>query len=453
MPSRVGSDLLRSMRFKLRVPLALIGVALPVFAQYAGPAVLTRGEAPSGLVFPDLRFRPFLSVNGSYTTQLAGVRPDSQGEVPTVNTHGIRGSWGVSGAHSLRRTKIGLNYRGSYNHYYRRLGAFDSLDQTLMLGVERQLSRRISLSLNQTAGMVNRDFGLLNLSQGVPFDPETTSLPATDYFDNRTYHVSSQASLVIQRSARLSFNLGGGLVVTRRPARVLSGHTGKRAQGDVQYRLTRRITIGGNYGYGHHTYTRTIGSSIIQSAVGSFGMQLTRQTEFSGFAGVMRPEVKYLQSVPLDPVIQSLLGVSSGTRVVHRVFYTSYMGGRVSRTFREGVAFLSGSRGVNPGNGLFLTSITINVSGGYSYTGLRRWSFSIGGARTWADSIANVVGKYQTTSGRVGLSRTLRYGLHFTANYTVREYGSKAFANYSRVSQTATMGFSWSPGEVPLRIW
>src|ERR1035437_10553014 len=41
--------------------LAVLAWAMPLFAQYAGPAILSRGEAPSALAQPQIDFRPFRS--------------------------------------------------------------------------------------------------------------------------------------------------------------------------------------------------------------------------------------------------------------------------------------------------------------------------------------------------------------------------------------------------------
>jgi len=303
------------------------------------------------------------------------------------------------------------------------------------------------------AGVAARDFGLLGLSQTLPFDPVATELPTTDYFNNRTIHASSNAHLLLQKSTRLSFSLGGGMHVTRRRSRALFGSDVIQSSGDVQYRLTGRSTIGASYGYGNFKFTRISGSTDVHSVLGTFAMRLSRLVEFSSYAGVMRPEMKFLQTVPLDPVIQELLGVTSGTTVVHRVFWSGQFGGRISRQFPNGVAFFTGGRRVNPGNGLFLTSVVNNLTGGYAYTGLRRWSFRTGVSRHWSDSIGNVRGKYQTTTANLAASRILRYQLHLTMNYALRQYQSGHFANYNRVGHNLNVGLSWSPGELPLRIW
>ena len=87
--------------------------ALPAFGQYAGPAILSRGDAPAAMEAPQINFQPFLSVSASYTTGLSGVNLDTQGNLANATAYGIAISGGISGSHSWRHNHIGLNYLGS----------------------------------------------------------------------------------------------------------------------------------------------------------------------------------------------------------------------------------------------------------------------------------------------------------------------------------------------------
>ena len=50
--------------------LTLFGLTLPAFAQYAGPAILSRGEAPAAMSAPEIKFRPFVEFTAGYQTEL-----------------------------------------------------------------------------------------------------------------------------------------------------------------------------------------------------------------------------------------------------------------------------------------------------------------------------------------------------------------------------------------------
>jgi hypothetical protein len=432
--------------------LALLGLVLPVSAQYAGPAILSRGEAPVAMAAPQIQFRPYLEITGLYDTGLAAVTVGSQSGLANQASLGVAVAWGVSGAHSWRHTRVGLDYRGSISHYAQSSG-YDSLDQSLLLGVTQHLSRHAVFSLHAAAGIFSRDFGLNGLPQTVPFDPTTVDIPTTDFFDNRTMYVTSQADLLLQESARLSFDFGGMGAVVRRRSTTLDGTNSANGHADVQYRLTRRSTVGASYNYYHFDFTHIFGVTDVHAVTGTFAVQLTRRVEFTGFAGFARAESDFIQAVPIDPVTVALLGITEGTPVVHTVKYVPNLSARLSRTFQRGVAYVSGGHMVVPGNGLFLTSYTTSILGGYTYTGIRRWSLGTQVSFSRSDSIGNIIGMYSNISGRLSASRRLFPTVYFIAVYSARQYDSPDFAKYNRLVNEARIGLGWSPGEVPLRIW
>ena len=432
--------------------LALFSLAAPLFGQYAGPAILTRGEAPSAMAMPEIYFRPFIEVAGIYDTGLAAVAVTPSGELGGSSSLGVSLIWGISGTHSWRRTKVGLDYRGSTSHYFRRT-FYDGIDQSLLLGVTHRLTRRATLSLRESAGIFTRDFGLISLPQTVPFDPSTTYVPTTDYFDNRTIYLTSQADLSIQKTARLSFDLGGGVFVTRRRSTSLYGTVGVSAHGDMAYRLSRQSTVGLDYGYQHYEFTRIFGGTDYHVVQVVFARQLTRLWEFTGSAGGGRVETQFIQNVAVDPTIAALLGITQSSEIVHDVRWVPNFAARLSRTFHRGVAFLGVGHTITPGNGLFLTSAATSAFAGYNYTGLRRWSFGTELAYTRAKSVGNIIGVYSSLSGTVSASRQIFRSFHFVASYSARQYDSPDFSRYQRLIHSARVGFGWSPGDVPLRIW
>jgi len=428
-------------------------MAMPVFAQYAGPAILSRGEAPSAMIGPQVSFRPFLEVNGVYNTGLSSVSVDSQGNVANQSSTGIQIVGGISGSHSWRHTTIGLSYRGDYSHYFGN-SQFDTSDHTLLLGIKHQFTRHISLSLNNSFGIINRDYGLLStISQAVPFDPSQSYIPTTDFFDNRTIFAASQANLVIQRSTRLSFSLGGGIFVNRRASSALYGVTGLTANGDVQYRLSKRATAGANYSFTHYGFTGLINSTVQHTVSGTLAYQLSRFWEFSGYAGIYRVETKFVQNVPVDPAIAAIIGITESSEVVYDVRYGPNAGARLSRTFRTGVLYGTVSNGITPGNGLFLTSVTTSESGGYTYTGLRRWSIGADMSHQQSTSIGNVIGKYGGISGGLNAARRIVSSINMVAGVTAFKYDSSVFTKYNQVIYSAHLGLGWTPGDLPLRIW
>jgi len=132
---------------------ALFFLVVPAFAQYAGPAILSRGDAPAAMNVPQIDFIPFLSLVGVYDTGLAGVSVNSQGELANAASEGVELDFGISGVHSWKRTRISLNYGGAAREYSHAT-YYSGVDQSLLLGITEQFSRHVSLQLNESAGIL-----------------------------------------------------------------------------------------------------------------------------------------------------------------------------------------------------------------------------------------------------------------------------------------------------------
>jgi hypothetical protein len=429
-------------------------MSLPVYAQYAGPAILSRGEAPAAMSGPNISFRPFVEFTGTYDTGLSGVvlKEGTSSDLANSSSYGMSLAAGVSGTHRWRHTTLGLDYRASVQHYAKTT-YYDSTNQSLLLGISHQISRHVTLTLRESAGMFSRDSGLLGLPQTVPFDPSSANIPTTDFFDNRTIYLSSQADLIYQKSARLSFSAGGDTFLTRRRSSALYGVKGDTARGDVQYRISRRSTIGTSYNYTHFTFTGLFSGTDFHAVNATYSIRISRNFEISAYGGILRAETKFIQNVPVDPIITAILGITSSQAVQHNITRQPNLGGRISRTYRRGVAYVSGGNSMTPGNGLFLTSSVSNVSAGYTYTGLRRWSFSSDVTYNHAKSIGHNIGRYSDVSGTVSLSRQIQRTVHFVFGLDVRQYQSGNYQKYNRLVYGAHIGLGFSPGDVPLRVW
>ena len=429
----------------------LCTLAAPVFAQYGGPAILSRGDAPTGVVEQQISFRPDFEISAIYDTGLAGAALTTQGQLGNIASAGLKVSGGISGNHSWRHTQLGLSYHGSINQYAKAT-YYDGSNQTLMLSLEHQLSRHLLVTFRENAGMLSTEVTSTALEEAIPYDPSQTILPATNFVDNRTLFLSTEASLTYQRSTRLSFRASGSGFLNRRRSSDLAGVTGASADGDIQYRISRRQTIGVDYSFSNYSFTRIFSGSDVHSLRGSYSARISKTVEFSGFAGVSRAETKSEQEVAVNPLIAALLGITSGLSITHAISYVPSASGRLSRTFHNGVAYVSGSRLVVPGNGLFLTSISATAIAGYSYTGLRNWSFTSNFNFNRSTTLG-IPGNYGSASGRLSASHTIFKTFSAVASFTASQYESGTYSLYNRLIYDASVGLGWSPGDIPLRVW
>ena len=427
-------------------------LAVPGYCQYAGPAILSRGEAPAALSGALVDFRPYLQITGTYSTGLAGVLVTNSGQLANQTGYGIALTAGISGIHRWRHTKVALDYIGSL-YYYRPVDYYDNGDQSLLLGISHQFTRHTLLTIRETAGLFSRDAGLPAITASVPFDPSTSYIPNTDFFDNRTIYSSSQVDFTLQQSARLSFDFGGDFFLNRRRSTALYGVTGESARGDMQYRLTRNTTIGVNYTFLRYGYHGIFSSDDVHSFNGTYAVRLTRRLEFTGYAGVSRSESKFVQSVPVDPIITQLFGITSTASVAYSVTYVPNFNARLSETFHKGVLYVGGGHTVTPGNGLFLTSDVTRVTGGYTYTGIRRWSLSAQAEYDRGSSIANIIGVYGDYGGGLALSRQISHLLHLVFSTNEIRYFSPTIQTYNRPIYNVNAGIGITPGDLPVRVW
>ena len=432
--------------------IAALASISPLFAQYGGPAILARGQSPTAMSATQIDFRPYISLSGSYDSGLNGVAVDANGALVNDASYGVSVSFGVSGFHSWKHTRVGLDYSGGFSHYSKTF--YDGISsQSLQLSISHQLSRHAMVSINTNAGLFGSNRTAPSLPQTVEFDPTTTYLPTNDFFDNRTISLSSQGTLAIQRSTRLSLSVGGDGFLTRRRSTALYGVTGIGAHGDIQYRANRRSTVGVMYAYMHYSFTGIFSGTDSHTVSGTYSVTLSRSTQFSAFGGITKYETIFVQTVAIDPAIAALIGISSAQRVSYQSNYTPNIGLRLSKIVPRGAVFVNAGHSLNPGNGLFLTSTSTNVGAGYNYTGLRRWSISTGANYNQSNSVGNVIGAYGSYSFDLSASRQVAPMTHGVLSFNARRYDSGDFKNYNKWAYGVRLGLSFSPGDIPLRLW
>ena len=432
--------------------IAALTLVSPLFAQYGGPAILARGQSPAVMDATQIDFRPFVSLTGTYSKGLNGVAVDANGAPVNDASFGVTIGFGVSGFHSWKHTRLGLNYSGSFSHYTKSF--YDGVSsQNLEISLSHQLTRHAVLSINGSAVLYGSNRASPTLPQTIEFDPSTTYTPTNDFFDNRTFSLSAQPSLAIQRSRRLSFVLGGDGFLTRRRSSALYGVEGVGAHGDIEYRTSSRSTVGAMYSFIHYSFTGIKGTTNSHTAGATYSVILSRSTQFSAVAGVARYENTFVEIVPIDPAIAAIIGISSAQRVSYQAHIIPNLSARLSKTVPRGTIFLDAMHGINPGNGLFLTSTTTNIGGGYNYTGLRLWSLSAGGSYNTSTSQGNVIGQYGSYTASVNVSRQVARMTHGVLGFYARKYDSRTFTNYNKWAYGVNLGLSFTPGDIPVRLW
>jgi hypothetical protein len=407
---------------------------------YGGPSLLGR-DFSSSLGLPQINLTPFVEISGVYDSGLYGVVINSQGGGKSPAGFGTQYSLGLTGAHSWRYSQLTFAYSGSTNRYFV-ANASSSSSQALTLRYIRMFSRRTKLSVNEAASAFTRSFTEPTIS--------SSYVPALDVYGNRTSSFSTQIALVHQRSARLSFSVSGNGGLTHQASTVVYDIGSVGAMADAQYRLSMRSTAGVSYSFSHYIYPGSFSSTEYHSVNGNFALALSRRTEFSFSAGFLRSQSRYLQIIPLAPLFAYLTG-SSTAAVIHRQVAQRPSGsGRFTRSFSKSSVSFSGGYTVVPGNGLFLATIATTFSGGFSYTGLRRWGLNAGGSYSEGKSIGTSLGQYGTYGASVSASRPIGRLTHAVVSFSTTKYNSASVSYYNRLIYQVRIGLGFSPGNLPL---
>lgn len=366
------------MRKRLLTVVFLWG--LPAFSQniggYGGPAILTRGVGTAGRRGTELmRVQAFAGVSGVYDTGITPVSLDDKGDVREIGgLYGVEANVGAYGAHSWRRSTLGLSYAGNYRHYSQNT-FFNGSDHMLSLDLDRQLSRRWTVYWRTLAGTASRAFGVFAGPLGTGFlTPVDQAVPLNEIFDNRLYYAASYAGATATLSPRNSISFQGGGYVARRRSRALVGVNGYNFAADFARRVSRHTTLTAGYMFMHFAFPGAFGRSDIHGVSTGFGYSINRNWTLSVQAGGFRIRTLGLRRVELDPVVAELLGLTAGIEAFDGVNYAPMGGASLMRTFRRSSASLYYTRFVSPGNGVLLTSVNESAGAGYAYTGLRRWS-------------------------------------------------------------------------------
>jgi hypothetical protein len=417
---------------------------------YAGPSILSRdksliGERGGKLI--DFRF--YGDITGVYDSGLTPLVVNPQGNVPSYGAYGVQIGFGVVGTKTWVHDKLSIEYRGTYRDYTNHT-FFNGTDQFLNLAYSHVLTRHITIDLKETAGTTALANGAF------AYEPLTSTdlfaVPTNQLFDIRTKFLQSRVDLVWQKTARLSFGIGGEGFIVRQSSLALAGLDGYSAHANVAYRITRRQTLSASYQYTYFDFQREFGNSKMQTVGLGYSLGLNRKWDFSMQGGGIRVDTSGLTQVPLDPAIAIIVGQSYSIVTFAQVQYAPMAQARLIRRFDRSALTLSYTMGVTPGNGVYLTSKQNAGGGTYSYTGYRRLAASIYANYGTMSALGQTLG--QLTDFLAGAGGTYRLGraVHLELRYDYRHYTTQN-SFYLKNSNRVTIGLAFSPGSTPLAIF
>jgi hypothetical protein len=352
---------------------------------------------------------------------------------------------------------VSVSYTGNYSQYSES-GTYSGINQNMSAAYSHVLSRRLTLNLSGSGSIYSLNSVLENQAVG----PETianiniATSPNIQIFDVGGKQFSSQANLTWQLTGRLSFNFGTSYFGVEQDSASLLGTTGQQARADVNYRLTRKMTVGSYYSFSQYRYSQGLGNSATNTAglIYSYAFNRTTQLRFRG--GLSEVESLGLESVQINPAIAALLGVNSGVVDSYNTYKTSDFSMQFVKDFGRGkrTASIAYAHGISPGNGLFQTSQQESISASLSAKVFRNYSLSMSAGRDTLTSISvseiQSLGKYQSEYAQMSLSRAYRRGIGASLSVEYRYFDVDALG-YLRNQLRISSGITWGSGTG--RLW
>jgi hypothetical protein len=423
-------------------------------AEYAGPAVLSRGISASEPMNPkNIRFTPTAGLEYVYNSGITGVVPQN-GKFSDDASSGVQVSYGLIGEKVYKKDTVSLGFHGSVYHYAKD-SSRDGSDNELAFTWRHRLSRHLSFGVRESMMEYNRNNLLLSGSQLVNSGLGTTlvtATPTTEAFDGRVITNLLEGNVTWQINSRLSLNLSGGGFFTNRASTVLYGDTGYQAGADVAYRITRHVTAGAYYTYTHFDYTNIYGSSDVNTVGVTYSIAFNPTTQLITRIGGSRLETTGLQQVSLDPVTAALFGTSGTIEAVYLKNYAPDIQVQLRRKVSNLNMSLDYTRGITPGNGVILTSVRQSIAYGVDFKARRQWHFT-------ATSGYDTLGGYGATNAKynsVFVSGSVARELHRHLDWHTRvDYHHYTFDNtgFLRNSLVLSSGLVWTPGDLLERLW
>ena len=442
---------------RLHVFLVFITTAMAMAQnEGGGPSILSRGGngGTRGTEAAVLTFSA--GVDAVVDGSLSLIPDSSQAINKQESAEGVEARATLSGTHRWRRSSLGLSYAGSYVNYAGN-NSYNGTTQSLNLSFNTQHSKRLTTNYKLAAGTSNRPYGALGGLYGGggaldTLDPNFLAVPVQELFNNRVNYVQGGAGFVYQKSSRLSFGVSASGYGVRREAKGLGGMNGYLGNADLSYRMNKRATFSITYSFTHFEYPGAFGASDMHGFGGGYARSIGRDWQLNVSGQLVRVESLGLARVELDPIVASLLGQTSGVEAFYRLNYIPAASFSLSRRMRNSSLNFIASKGVNPGNGLYLTSQQTSLGGSYTYSGIRHWSVYLSAGYQELSSLTRAAGKFKGVNAGVGLSRDIFRTLHFTSRWDYRDQIIES-SSYGRAGSRISVGLAWSPRPVPLAIW
>lgn len=427
--------------------------------QYNGPAVLSRSYTLTRpMTSRQLKWSWTVTGGQTYTVGLlngpvpTNTGATTSGTVPNSSSYGALAGFNFRGRHSWRRDELGLDYSVNYSKYASAY-AYNGANQILNLDYTHFFSQHLELHLVESASILSQNGTLINplAEPGVTIaSVNLAASPTVQPLDSTTRQSTSQVGLTWQKTARLSFNYQVSLFGVDRTGTQLTGDSGYQGLTDVNYRLTRKTTVGVYYSYVQYVFSHHFSDSDTHTVGLIYSYALGKSIQLRTRVGISSVENKAFTQVAIAPAIAALVGQSFGIVDSYSRRNTSDISGQFIKDFgQRRTASISYAHGVAPGNGAILTSTQQVVSASYGMLLLRRYTLTAGLGQSTLTGTLAAYGKTVSDYANVSVSRLLPHNLTANLAFSYRTYSYSMIPNI-QPQYVISSTVSWGPGESKL---
>lgn len=370
---------------------------------------------------------------------------NSSGQSVNNGGFGFDAGGGISASHVWSKSSLVFNYSGGYRHYSASyLG--NGTNQNLSLAFNRTLTRRWSFSTGVYAGTLLYGSGYFGAQTATNDNVQLNPFSVNNRF------ASGSVNLSYQQSRRLSYTFSGNIFLQRFSYINAIGTTGGSGSVSVNYRVTSRTSVSGNYYHSYFAYQLGAGDASLDGANFSLYHRFGNLWSVWASGGLTRTNVTGSFFVPV--------GIITGTGTVTDVIRVPYnvsavspsFQGTVSRALRRSQITASGGQNVVSGNGYYLASRNQFFSGFYSRS-YQRSNIGVGG---YWNRLHTLVQSTSYDYDASGISANYGYVVmrHVSANarYEYIRYGTIGNSS-SVVDNRLSFGLSFSSQSIPLTLY
>jgi hypothetical protein len=358
--------------------------------------------------------------------------------------------WGVLANHHFERGSLSLNYRGDYGDYAGPQG-YSGTDQSLSFAISKMLTRHWSISFSQAAGIFQYGASYFSVQ---PIESNTVQ---TNPYSSNTKFLSSGFTATYQQSLRWSYIFTTSYYLSRYTGYAPYGISAVTASGGVSYRFTALTTLTGTYSFSDYQYQNLGGQAQIHTVYATLSHQFRNRWVVLASVGGSRSQSSGVIDLALSPTLAQLLGTTYLPGSYNTTTYVPYFEGSASRQMRHMNVSVSGGQSITPGNGLYLASKNLNVSGFLSYT-WRLSSLGFGASYYRLGSVSNSAQPYNTEALSASYGYPLTRHLGLNLRYDLINYSQANSSNLASLlpfnrDNRFSVGIAFNSKPVPITLF